>query len=123
MTTALLVGCGGFFGSIVRFLLGSYIGRFSVGVVPYPTIIINLVGSFGAGILLAMIDFKTQPSYFYFLIPGFLGGFTTFSAFSAEAISLIQKDLYLPALMYIFLTLSGGLLFCALGILATKSVN
>ena len=120
MAIVLLVGCGGFLGSVIRYLLGSFLSRSLISNIPYPTIIINLTGSFIVGIVLSLIDSKTHPTYFYFLIPGFLGGFTTYSAFSAEAVSLIGRQLYVPALTYIFLTLSGGIILCALGMFATK---
>lgn len=121
MAHVLLVGCGGFLGSVIRYLIGSYLSKSLISNIPYPTIIINLLGSFIVGIVLSLINSKTHPMFFYFLIPGFLGGFTTYSAFSTDAVSLIEKQLYVPALTYIFFTLSGGLVLCALGMLAART--
>jgi fluoride exporter len=121
MTLVLLVGSGGFLGSVLRYLISTFISRSSSGNLPYSTIIINLVGSFIVGVALTLLNTKSNPAYFYFLIPGFLGGFTTYSAFSAEAVGLIGRQLYIPALIYIFLSLSGGLILCALGMFATKT--
>lgn len=121
MAHILLVGCGGFLGSVGRYLLGLLLNRFLISNIPYSTLIINLLGSFAVGVVLSFIDLKTHPTGFYFVVTGFLGGFTTYSAFSAETISLIEKQLYLPAMAYVLFTLLGGFLFCFLGMLLSKA--
>jgi CrcB protein len=123
MTLALLVGCGGFFGSICRFLIGSTLSPHVSHAIPYHTLIINLVGSFLIGVALVYFDTRNQPNYFYLLLPGFLGGFTTFSAFSAETLKLIDQQLYVPAVSYVVISLLGGIFFCFIGSALAKSIH
>ncbi len=122
MALILLVGIGGFLGSISRYLLGFFLSKVFTSAIPYSTIIINLIGSLLIGIIIGAIDSKTHPRAFHFIVPGLLGGYTTFSAFSAETISLVDRQLYMPALIYITISVLGGLILCASGLLITKSM-
>lgn len=120
MALVLLVGCGGFLGTVFRFLVGLLLNKLYTGTIPYSTILINLLGSFFVGFALSAFESKSPSATFYFLVPGFLGGFTTYSAFSAETVSLISRQLFVPALGYVLITLCGGLIFCALGMFISK---
>ena len=76
----------------------------SVSAFPLPVMLINIAGSFGIGILAQIVSRETFANYTFlqpFLITGILGGFTTFSAFSFEAITLIQADKIGYAAFYI----------------------
>lgn len=120
MDNVLLVGLGGFLGSITRFFLGASLKQFFSNNHHFSTLLINLIGSLIIGMVFAMVDMKEHPRVFMFLVMGILGGFTTFSAFSVESLLLIEKQMYVQALTYIALSVVGGILLCALGMFSIK---
>jgi CrcB protein len=81
----LLIGVGAFFGAISRFLLSSYLAKIIFLGFPLGTLIINLIGCFLIGIFLA-INFSNKEIISPLIIIGFLGSFTTFSAFTKEVL-------------------------------------
>ena len=93
LSTVLLVGVGGFIGSVFRYLLGSgvqsLLGQPSF---PYGTLVVNVLGCLIIGILAGLSDFRQVfPSEVRaLLLVGLLGGFTTFSAFGYETITLLR---------------------------------
>ena len=84
MTGALLVFVGGGLGALLRYLAALTVGG------PLSTLAVNLVGSFAIGVLAATIPPEAGPARL-FLMTGLLGGFTTFSAFSLDALALYQR--------------------------------
>ncbi len=120
MTHVVLVGLGGFFGSILRYLLGIILSH--DGKIPLPTLIINLLGSFLIGLVLSLLANKVNQNIYNFVVPGLLGGFTTYSAFSAELLMLNLKGNYLYAICYSLLSLIGGLLAAYLGHCLAKNL-
>ncbi len=101
-----LVACGGALGAVCRFLVTT--AFFVPGQFPWPTLAINVVGSLGIGIAWGL---GVQQPWFeswgrYFLVVGVLGGFTTFSAFSLETISLVEGGRSLAALGYAALSMA-----------------
>ena len=109
----LLVGLGAFFGSSFRYLINIKIGLLNL-LFPWATFGINLTGSLLIGILMA-ISFKDQNLWKLLLTTGFCGGFTTFSSFSFESLSLIKSGNIIIVLSYISLSILGGLLFATIG--------
>lgn len=111
----LLVGAGGFIGSILRYLFSALL---SSTLILHPinigTLTVNVVGSFIIGLLLA----STSATHWYFLaIVGFCGGFTTFSTFSLELFVLIKEGHYSHGLLYLTLSVCICVLFVWLGML------
>ena len=95
MIKVLLVGCGGFIGSILRyFSYLSVVKLVSQSYVVYGTIFVNLVGCFAIGILAGLFDGQhlNNDNIRLFLMIGVLGGFTTFSTFGLENYLLIKKN-------------------------------
>ena len=90
--TYLLIGIGGFLGCNARYLLGGWIAERYGTSFPYGTMVINVSGSFIIGFFLVLISerFIVHPNWRLFFAIGFLGGYTTFSTFSFESITLIQ---------------------------------
>jgi CrcB protein len=93
MSNMLLVGAGGFIGSVLRYWLSSYVQQVSKSVsFPYGTLAVNLMGCFIIGVLAQLADsrgmFTTEARAFVFI--GILGGFTTFSSFGNETINLFR---------------------------------
>jgi len=94
MRTLVLIGTGGFIGSILRYLLSGYVQQLSKGLqVPFGTLAVNVVGCVLVGFLAELADQRSLISDETrgFLIVGILGGFTTFSAFGNETMSLLRS--------------------------------
>lgn len=93
MRLLLLIGAGGFLGSISRYLVQQAALRQWPAAFPWGTLIVNMVGCFLVGIVYAWVERGQLPhaEWRLFLATGFCGGFTTFSAFSHEAISLLRE--------------------------------
>lgn len=119
-----LVGFGGFFGAIARYL----IARGSAGLLgvtfPYGTFIINVSGSFLLGVLATWVGERLVPGSdqirLFFAI-GFLGAYTTFSTFEFETQALFEDGSWLLALTNIFGSLFLGLVAVRAGIVLAKS--
>lgn len=93
MRQALLVGIGGFVGSMLRYWTSSAAQRFSpLAAFPLGTLVVNVVGCFAAGLIVGLAESRqlVSPEARLFLIVGLLGGFTTFSAFGLEVVSLAR---------------------------------
>src|SRR5687768_7476172 len=119
MKQILLVGLGGFIGSIGRYKLGGFVMHHSADwKFPLSTFIVNITGCFVIGLLSGLAEkhdlFSADARVFLF--PGILGGFTTFSAFSAEGIHLLRRGEPLIAGLYAVLSVAGGLLAVWAGI-------
>ena len=111
MKQVLLVGAGGFVGSIARYLLGGFILQQSTSWrFPLSTFCVNVVGCFALGALanLAEKQLLFSADTRLFLFTGLLGGFTTFSAFSAEGVNLIRRGDFAVAAMYAALSVGCG---------------
>ena len=93
MQNILLVAFGGALGSVARYLVNVWSVRLAGVNFPWGTLTVNLVGSFMIGLFAEMIarKFDASAEMRIFLITGVLGGFTTFSAFSLDAVSLITR--------------------------------
>lgn len=113
---ALAVAVGAAIGALLRWLLG--LGFNSLWpALPVGTLLANLIGGYAIGVLAAL--FSAHPAWSetsrLFLITGLLGGLTTFSTFSYEAVALLQRQLWMPALSHIALHLGGSLLLTIAG--------
>ncbi|HET9487270.1 MAG TPA: fluoride efflux transporter CrcB [Chryseosolibacter sp.] len=118
-----LVGAGGFIGSVVRYLTVVSVDRRLNTQFPYGTLTVNLVGSFVLGFLMAIFIKKTGlHEWRLFLGTGFCGGFTTFSAFTAENLNLLEQKIPGIALIYIASSVIGGLLAVWAGFALARSI-
>jgi len=112
MWQILYVGAGGFAGSVCRFGLGSFVYRLTpTPALPFGTLVVNVVGCFAIGALSAVVDARESfsPELRLLLFAGFLGGFTTFSAFGYETVALMRDAAHLRALANVGLHLLAGL--------------
>ena len=100
MINYLLVAIGGAVGAMLRFGVGRLVGVVWPVSFPVATFGINIVGSVAMGLLMARapaVDWWGRP----LLAVGVLGGFTTFSSFSLDAVTLIQRGMWGQAVLYI----------------------
>lgn len=93
----LLVGIGGALGAVCRYVLSVVIKRIITVEFPVSTFVINLVGSFLLGLLLSL---HMGSSYELLLGTGFMGGFTTFSTFQVENVTLYRNKQYKTLFLY-----------------------
>ncbi|MBB3912943.1 fluoride efflux transporter CrcB [Rhizobium fabae] len=93
MIQALLVAVGGAIGSLLRYYVGQWALRLMGPAFPWGTLTVNVVGCFVIGLFTELIarKFNASVELRLLLVTGFLGGFTTFSAFSLDAISLFER--------------------------------
>jgi CrcB protein len=95
MAAYIWVTIGGAIGSITRFWISGVIAERYGPVFPYGTLTVNVTGSFIIGLLAALTDpqgrWLVSPSMREFLMIGFCGGYTTFSSFSLQTLSLLQN--------------------------------
>lgn len=102
MIKLLLIGTGGFLGSILRYLVSGSVQAASQSIAfPYGTLAVNVIGCFCIGFLSELADSRSlfSPDVRAFLIVGILGGFTTFSAFGNETMNLLRDGEQALALM------------------------
>lgn len=110
MVKYVMVGIGGFAGSIARYWLGSYIGE-KVGTrFPYGTFVINISGSFLIGLIMSLLAEKMRwnPNWIYLVPIGFIGAYTTFSTFEYETLRTVQDGQFLTAFLNITLSVVTG---------------
>ena len=99
-------------GRTLRFAVIRFMAQF-VTANYYAIFICNLVGCFLAGMILSYIMMRQGQSWInLFFITGLAGGFTTFSAFSVDAIQMLQKSDFTTAIFYIMGSVIAGLVFC-----------
>jgi CrcB protein len=113
MKNALVVGLGGFIGSVCRYKLsGVFLHQFPGWRFPLGTFAVNLLGCFVIGLLAGLVEHRDlfAPETRLFLFTGLLGGFTTFSAFGYEAVYLLRRGDFSVSASYVGLSIAGGLL-------------
>lgn len=113
----LLVGTGGFAGSVLRYLVSVILPGVQSGGFPWATFTVNGTGSLLIGIFLAAVG---EGNLYFLLIAGFCGGFTTFSAFSSEMLILMRNGNYATAGLYAMTSLVICIAAVWLGILIGK---
>ncbi|MPL83605.1 putative fluoride ion transporter CrcB [bioreactor metagenome] len=119
----LWVGCAGMFGAMLRYLIG--ISFFADSRFPWATLTINLLGSFLLAWLTSYVFKKVRlsPHLSTAIGTGFVGSFTTFSTLSVGTISLFQDGHNFLAMVYVLVSLLGGLTMSHLGFKVSKEVQ
>jgi CrcB protein len=120
----LAVGLGGALGAVARVLLSQILPAVLFVQLPFKILAINVLGCFVLGLLTELTGVFWYPSPLIksFLITGFLGGFTTFSAFSLEYALLIKRNLVIWALSYAILSCCLAFLAFFLGMKIVKLI-
>jgi CrcB protein len=118
----LIIGSGGFLGSIARYLVSQMNLSVSFHSIPVGTLTVNIAGSFIIGFLTGIAEKSMilTPEWRLFLMAGMCGGFTTFSAFANENLMLIHNGQALTVLLYTGLSIFLGFLAVYLGYVTTN---
>jgi len=112
MTNLLLVGAGGFIGSVLRYLMSGLAHRlFTNPIFPYGTLSVNVLGCFLIGLFGGLFETKQifNPEARLFIFIGLFGGFTTFSTFGYESFNLARDGQLISTLSNIVLQIILGL--------------
>ncbi len=123
MMMILAVAAGGALGSVLRFYAGKGMGALLDADFPYGTFLVNILGSFMMGAFVALFAHVGTWSQEMraFLTIGLLGGFTTFSSFSLDVVTLYERGEWASALVYITLSLILSLAAIFAGLFLMRS--
>jgi CrcB protein len=104
MKQLLIVFIGSGLGGLLRFSINKWFSDWYHNFFPLGTFIINILACFLLGILIGFANQKNiiTPNFQLFFVVGFCGGFSTFSTFSNETLTLFQQEQYLTSFLYIF---------------------
>lgn len=124
LKTILIVGTGGFIGSVARYFVSKLnitAGLFSI---PVGTLLVNVTGSLLLGILVGIADRTTLLSLEWrlFLMVGLCGGFTTFSTFAGENMTLMHNGQFMSVFIYTSLSIFLGFAAVFLGYTVSKLI-
>ncbi len=119
---AALVAFGGAVGSVARYLVGTALVAMLGPAFPWGTLTVNVTGAFAAGVLLGVGDARGVPDATrLLLLTGFLGGYTTFSAFAVETMRLAEQQGALVAGGNVGANLVVGIAAAAIGIVVGRA--
>jgi len=118
----ILVGLGGATGSIFRYLTSLLTSKYYSNTFPLATFAANVLGCLLIGLFIGYIDRNqnASPDLRFLLITGFCGGYTTFSTFASENLTLLQTGNYLTGLIYISASVLIGIIAVWFGLILTK---
>lgn len=123
--TFLQVALGGALGAVMRYGCGLLIirsGGSAIAGVPLPIVIVNVVGSFLMGVFVVWAAHRGLMHLSPLVMTGVLGGFTTFSAFSLETVTLIERGQLGAASVYVLLSVGLSIAALMLGVAVTRGV-
>ncbi|MFL5488553.1 MAG: fluoride efflux transporter CrcB [Gemmatimonadaceae bacterium] len=119
----LLIALGGAAGSLLRYVSGRIVQGMSASGFPIGTLFVNVSGCFLIGVLLRQfLNMQLSHDLRALLIVGFCGGFTTFSTFTGETVTLVEGGEYGRASAYVILSVGLSLLATFAGLVAMRLV-
>jgi CrcB protein len=118
----LLIGAGGFAGSILRYLVSRLNNHVDWMSIPVGTLAVNVIGSFLIGFLIGVAEKSPVMTVELrmLLMVGLCGGFTTFSTFTGENLMLMRNGQFLPLFLYTGLSILLGFSAVYVGYVSTK---
>jgi len=124
MRALIMVFIGGGLGSMVRYSLGRWVNALHNYNFPYGTLIANVAACFVLGLFVGLADHRQlfSPNARLFWTVGFCGGFSTFSTFGYEALTLLQGGFSLNSLIYVILSLLLSVLAVYAGLFLGESL-
>ncbi len=124
LRTLLIVGSGGFIGSVMRFLVQIFVEKGATTTFPWGTFVANIAGSFIIGIVFALAEkgnlMSTEMRLFFAV--GICGGFTTFSSFAYNNFTMIKEHSFGQLFWNVGGNLFFGILAVYLGIILVKAI-
>lgn len=118
-----IIALGGAIGTLARYIMGGLDYRFSNGVFPISTLVVNVTGSLVIGFLWGVVDrFTISPNTRMFIFIGVLGGYTTFSTFSLETFNLMRDGEYRIAVINVVFSVALSIVAVFAGYLASKAL-
>ena len=127
MQNYLLVFVGAGIGGTLRYAVNSVCARYCGPAFPWGTLAVNIAGSFLMGALAGWLAFKAGEGWSHplrlFLATGILGGFTTFSAFSLDAVALWERGDLGPAMAYVAASIVLSIGGLAAGLVLARSLT
>lgn len=121
MVTLLIIGLGGFIGTILRYLMAVLFSKLvTTPFIPYGTLAVNFLGCLLIGLVYGIAErfHLLSPQWRLFLATGVCGGFTTFSAFAYENVSMLQQSNFLGFVLYSV----GSFLLCLIAVFGGLSL-
>ena len=124
LRTIFIVGAGGFIGSVMRYLVQVFVEKGLMSTFPWGTFVANIAGSFIIGIVYALAEKGNLLSaeWRMFLAVGICGGFTTFSSFAYNNLTMLKEGVYGQFLFNVGGSLFFGLLAVYLGMTVIRFV-
>jgi CrcB protein len=123
MRQAFWIGLGGFLGANARALVGSLVTQRLGMLLPYGTLVVNVTGCLLIGLLVGVLERRdVHPGIRPALGLGFLGAYTTFSAFGFETVHLVREGSLLLAVVYVTVSIALGLTAVWIGLAAGRVI-
>lgn len=126
LNNLIYVFVGGGTGAVCRYLVTSYIGSVQGIAFPFGTLTVNVVGSFLIGLIMTFaienVGVLSDAARFL-LVVGFLGGFTTFSSFSMETLTLLKAGSSTTAIFNVLVNVIVGLLAAMSGAMLAQNIR
>lgn len=122
LTTLLQVALGGAIGASGRYLTGLAAIRVMGPGFPWGTLTVNIVGSFAMGVIVVVLGHLSANRFAPLLMTGVLGGFTTFSAFSLDAITIWERGQHSLAALYVSVSVVFSLAALGLGLILARGM-
>jgi CrcB protein len=116
MYKLVLIALGGLIGTLSRYALSTWVDERAQSSIPYGTVVVNLAGCFVAGFLFPLLEQATvSPELRLAVFTGFLGGFTTFSAYALQTVALARNGTLSTATANVLISNIAGLMLVWLG--------
>lgn len=123
MNKLIWIAAGGLVGTLSRYVLSTWVDERSHSSFPYGTLTVNLVGCFVAGLLFPVFERAAVPVDMRLAVfTGFLGGFTTFSAYGLQTVVLADGGMMPMAAVNVVVSNLGGLLMVWVGNVAARGI-
>ena len=117
------IALGGLLGTLCRFALSTWVDERSHSLFPYGTLVVNLAGCFAAGFLFPLLEqAAVTPELRLAVFSGFLGGFTTFSAYGLQTVALANGGLSSMAALNVLVSNVAGLVMVWVGGSLSRSI-